>query len=164
MLNSGTGALSGHNSGRGALSRLNSGTEALSGPILGMEAVSGPNLGTEALSGPNSGTGALFQGCRWDFFTGGTKLSAGQFFQSRNITSFVRDDSIRSLWLTLRHTSIFKQKPTQISCVKQSKINVTHLSRRNNTNSASNSSPSHSLSSLHCWKATLIFTRVLPLA
>ncbi len=27
------------------------------------------------------------------------------------------------------HTSIFKQKPTQISCVKQCKINVTHLSK-----------------------------------
>ncbi len=29
-------------------------------------------------------------------------------------------------------TSIFKQKPTWISCVNQSKINTTHLSRRNN--------------------------------
>ncbi len=57
------------------------------------------------------------------------------------------------------HTSIFKQKPTQISCVKQSKINVTHLSRRNNATSASDSSPSCSLSSLHRWKAASIFTR-----
>ncbi len=44
------------------------------------------------------------------------------------------------------HTSIFKQKPTWISCVKQSKINVTHLSRRNNATSAYDSSPSRSLS------------------
>ncbi len=28
------------------------------------------------------------------------------------------------------HTSIFKQKPTQISCVKQFKINATHLSKK----------------------------------
>ncbi len=51
------------------------------------------------------------------------------------------------------HTSIFKQKPTQISCVKQCKINFTHISRRNNITSASASSPSCFLSSLHCWKA-----------
>ncbi len=43
------------------------------------------------------------------------------------------------------HTSIFKQKPTQISCVKQCKINVNHLSRRSNTTSASDSRPSRSL-------------------
>ncbi len=43
-------------------------------------------------------------------------------------------------------TSIFKQKPTQISFVKRSKINVTHLSRRNNATSAYDSSPSRSLS------------------
>ncbi len=55
-------------------------------------------------------------------------------------------------------TSIFKQKPIWISCVKQSKINVTHLSRRNNATSASNSSPSCSLSSLHsCLIVTLLF-------
>ncbi len=36
-------------------------------------------------------------------------------------------------------TSIFKQKPTRISCVNKSKINVTHLSKRNNTTSASDS-------------------------
>ncbi len=47
---------------------------------------------------------------------------------------------------TSEDTSIFKQKPTRISCVKQSKINVTHLSKRNNTTSASDSSPSRSLS------------------
>ncbi len=47
------------------------------------------------------------------------------------------------------YTSIFKQKPTQISCVKQCKINVTHLSKRNNATLASDSSPSRSLSSLH---------------
>ncbi len=46
---------------------------------------------------------------------------------------------------TSEDTSIFKQKPTRISCVKQSKINVTHLSKRNNTTSASDSSPSRSL-------------------
>ncbi len=46
------------------------------------------------------------------------------------------------------HTSIFKQKPTWISCVKRSKINVTHLSRKNNATTASNSRPSLSLSSL----------------
>ncbi len=46
----------------------------------------------------------------------------------------------------VKKTSIFKQKPTRISCVKQSKINVTHLSKRNNTTSASESSPSRSLS------------------
>ncbi len=62
------------------------------------------------------------------------------------------------------HTSIFKQKPTRISCVKRSKINVTPLLRRNNATSAYNSSPSCSLSSLHRWKAAPIFTRVLPLA
>ncbi len=39
-----------------------------------------------------------------------------------------------------------KKTTTRISCVKQSKINVTHLSRRNNTTSASDSSPSRSLS------------------
>ncbi len=50
------------------------------------------------------------------------------------------------------HTSIFKQKPTRISCVKQSKINITHLSRRNlEATSASASRPSHSLSSLQGW-------------
>ncbi len=49
------------------------------------------------------------------------------------------------------HTSIFKQKPTQISCVKQCKINAT---------SASDSSPSRSLISLHRWKAAPIFMRV----
>ncbi len=55
-------------------------------------------------------------------------------------------------------TSIFKQKPTWISCVKQSKIDVTHLSRRNNATSASDSSPSCSLSSLHsCLIVTLLF-------
>ncbi len=47
---------------------------------------------------------------------------------------------------TIEDTSIFKQKPTRISCVKQSKINITHLSKRNNTTSASDSSPSLSLS------------------
>ncbi len=50
------------------------------------------------------------------------------------------------------------KKPTWISCVKQSKINVTHLSRRNNATSASDSSPSCSLSSLHsCLIVTLLF-------
>ncbi len=51
------------------------------------------------------------------------------------------------------HTSIFKQKPTWISFVTRSKINVTHLSRRNSATSASDSSPSRCLSSLDCWKA-----------
>ncbi len=37
------------------------------------------------------------------------------------------------------HTSTFKQKPVWISCVKQSKINVTHLSRRNNATLTSDS-------------------------
>ncbi len=62
------------------------------------------------------------------------------------------------------HTSIFKQKPTRISCVKQSKINITHLSKRNNATSASASRPFCSLSSLHHWKAAPRFSRVLPLA
>ncbi len=34
------------------------------------------------------------------------------------------------------HTSIFKQKLTWISCVKRSKINVSHLSRTNNATTA----------------------------
>ncbi len=51
-----------------------------------------------------------------------------------------------------------------ISSVKQSKTNVTHLSRRNKATSASDHRPSRSLSSLQCWKADPIFTRVLLLA
>ncbi len=57
------------------------------------------------------------------------------------------------------HTSIFTQQPTHVSCVKQCEINVTHLSRRNNTTSVSDSSRSRSLSSLHRWRAAPIFTR-----
>ncbi len=57
--------------------------------------------------------------------------------------------------------SIFNQKTAWISSVKRSKIN---LSKTNNTTSASDSSPSHSLSSLHRWKAAPIFTWALPLA
>ncbi len=64
------------------------------------------------------------------------------------------------------HTSIFKQKPTRISCVKRSKINVTQLSRRSNTTLAFVSSPCsfEFLRSLHCWKVAPIFTRFKPLA
>ncbi len=72
------------------------------------------------------------------------------------------------------HSSKFKQKLTQISCVKQSKMNVTHLSGRNNwlfcssdiflffffhlslSNQSANIHPVHSnwaLSSLHHSKA-----------
>ncbi len=46
-----------------------------------------------------------------------------------------------------------------ISSVKQSKTNVTHLSRRNKATSASDRRPSRSLSSLQRWKADPIFTR-----
>ncbi len=49
-------------------------------------------------------------------------------------------------------TSIFKQKPTRISCVKQCKINVTYLSRRNNATTASDSNHSCSLSFLTAGK------------
>ncbi len=51
-----------------------------------------------------------------------------------------------------------------ISSVKQSKTNVTHLSRRNKATSVSDRRPSRSLSSLQCWKVNPIFTRVLLLA
>ncbi len=58
-------------------------------------------------------------------------------------------------------TQGYNKKPTRISCVKQCKINITCLSKRNN---ATDSSRSRSLSSLHCWKAAPIFTWVLPIA
>ncbi len=55
-------------------------------------------------------------------------------------------------------------RTTSISSVKQSKTNVTHLSRRNKATSASDYRPSRSLSSLQFWKADPIFTRVHLLA
>ncbi len=61
-------------------------------------------------------------------------------------------------------TSIFRQKPTWISCVKRSKINVTHLSKKTKATSESATQPSRSLSSLQRRKSAPIFTRVLPLA
>ncbi len=60
------------------------------------------------------------------------------------------------------HTYV--RKPGNDSSVKQSKTNVTHRSRRNKATSASNRTPSRSLSSLQCWKDDPIFTRVLHLA
>ncbi len=51
-----------------------------------------------------------------------------------------------------------------ISSVKQSKTNVTHLSRRNKASSAFDHRPSLSFSSLQCWKADPIFTRAILLA
>ncbi len=53
--------------------------------------------------------------------------------------------------------SIIKQKPARISCVKQSKINVTPHLKITNTTSESDSSSSRSLSSLHRWKSAPIF-------
>ncbi len=69
----------------------------------------------------------------------------------------------------VRHSSLGPLEPTAFICgkqvtissVKQSKTNVTHLSRRNKATSASDRRPSRSLSSLQRWKADLIFTRVL---
>ncbi len=70
---------------------------------------------------------------------------------------------ITTITETSEDTSIFKLKPTQISFVKQCKLNITHLSWRNRTTSVSDSRPSRSLSSLQCWKTARIFTQVLPL-
>ncbi len=42
--------------------------------------------------------------------------------------------------------------------MKQSKINITHLLRRNKATSTSDLRPSHSLSSLQSWKAVSVFT------
>ncbi len=81
MLNSGTGALSGHNSGRGALSRLNSGTEAPQGRSWEWK----PSLGRLGNGSPLRAklrNRSPISGLPMGFFTGGTKLSAGQFFQS----------------------------------------------------------------------------------
>ncbi len=67
-------------------------------------------------------------------------------------------------WSQRWHTRLSKQKLTQISCVKQYKINVTHRSRRNNATSAFVLNPCRSLISLQRWKEALIFAQDLPLA
>ncbi len=60
------------------------------------------------------------------------------------------------------HTYV--RKSCNDSSVKQSKTNVTHRSRRNKATSASDRTPSLSLSSLQHWKDDPIITRVLHLA